>query len=162
MSRRSPSRTGLAWAAAGALASLTTSSCTPEQPTELVSLVGMPVAEGEYMEAFQIETGGVEILAACHIPFGWHLTLGIDDSVTGSLEGRAGLGPSLINRENGEQLRDLFLVRVPPGDRDDPNMPPFKGTVEIGRYGTDEARTVPIDPRTVVRRPATRCPPPRA
>jgi hypothetical protein len=80
--------------------------------TELLSIQGVQLAPNAYIGAFEIKTIGVEILAACRVPFGWHVSLGDYDSVEGDMKGEAGLGPTFINSSDLDRLNGLFLVRV--------------------------------------------------
>jgi hypothetical protein len=140
----------------------------PARPTpELVSIVGLKLKPGEYVDGFQIRTQGVDILSACHIPFGWHVRLGIYDSVEGDMTGEAGLGPSFVSDANHSrgQLENLFLVRT---DREtarwDGQLPPtYRLRVSVGRYGRiGQSRWRSLSWANLRRTPAARCPPPSA
>jgi hypothetical protein len=132
--------------------------------TQLLSLGLLPIKAGQYVSDFVIDTQGVDILAVCHVPFGWKITAGIDDAVTGSLQGHAGLGVSFIHDSNRAELDGLFLVRVYKfTTRWDGSMPPtFLGRFNVGRYGDDGAsRRVKMTPANIKLAGADRCPPPR-
>jgi len=134
------------------------------EPTELLSLQ-VPLKPGEYVEAFKIDTQGVEIIAVCHIPFGWKTTAGIGDSIIGELSGQAGLGPSFVSpgNHNSRELLKMFLVRVSryTTARHGGVPPTFQATATIGRYGSAaESPPVRLTPSDIIRTRAKRCPPP--
>lgn len=149
-----------------AVAAALLSGCSRAQAADaqLLSLTPPPLAVGEYVDGFTVRTQGVEILAVCHIPFGWKTTAGIEDSVTGELSGEAGLGPSFLSARSANlgQLDGLFLVRIQPGQGDEGLPPTFDASMTVGRYGDEAAdRTVALDASKVILAPAAQCPPPR-
>jgi hypothetical protein len=132
--------------------------------TELLSIVGVPLGPNEFIKSFDIKTQGVTILAACHVPSGWRVSLGYYDSVDGEMEGHDGLGASAINRspKSLAELGNLFLVRVYKyTDRWDGLLrPTYRGRVSIGRYGTLSAsRSYPLRATNISRKPGPACPP---
>jgi len=147
------------------LAASGASSAACAATTGLLSIGPIPLGPKQYVASFDIDTQGVDILAVCHIPFGWKVTAGIDDAVTGRLKGRAGLGPSFVSAtsHNLSQLDGLFLISVEKRRTQlDGGLPPtFLGHVGIGRYGRDLGLyRVPIPPASIRLTPAERCPPP--
>jgi hypothetical protein len=124
----------------------------------LLSLVPPRLAAGEYIGDFRIEVDGATILSACHIPFGWQVTTGMYDSNSGILAGAGGLGGSLVSPDshNLDQLRDLFLIQLNPGE----GSPRFSGSVTIGHYGANDrrGRKVRVSPRLLRTIPGTQCP----
>lgn len=136
----------------------------PDPPTQLVSLKLPPLRSDEYVDSFDIKTQGVEILSVCHIPHGWKVTAGIDDSVTGGMRGEAGLGVSFVSGKSGNlsQLKGLFLIRViNEVAKWDGSLPPtFQVSITIGRYGQDtRVRSRRLTAQNLVRTPAKTCPP---
>jgi len=127
----------------------------------LLSIVPPPLAPGEYIGDFKIEVDDVTILSACHIPFGWQVTAGMYDSNSGVLGGEGGLGGSLISKDshNLDQLRDLFLIELNPGER----HPRFSGSITIGRYGATDrrGRKVRVTPDRLKLAASTQCRPAR-
>lgn len=80
-------------------------------PTELLS-IAPAVRPGEYVDAFDLRTQGVEILAVCHVPGKWTVTAGEDSSVTGRLAGEAGYVTVAVDPTASQDLQYVFLVRV--------------------------------------------------
>jgi hypothetical protein len=110
----------------------------------IVSIVPPHLAAGEFIGKFEIYVDGATVLAACHIPFGWRVNVGMFDGNSGILAGEGGLGGSLISQDNHNvgQLDELFLVELNPGV----SQPKFSGSIEIGRFGADDRhqRTVKV------------------
>ena len=142
---------------------------TPER-TFLGSIEGITLGPKEYVNAFSIETWGVQIVATCQIPPGWTITAGSSADPTGRIAGEASLGVTYLDRTRLRQLEGLVLVRldepvhrhsIPQGKGGE--LPAtFVGTAQIGRYGpTDRGRKQRLDYRNVRLLPASRCPVPR-
>jgi hypothetical protein len=131
---------------------------------EILSIRDIRLAADEYIDAFAIRTQGVEILAACRVPFGWHVSLGDYDAVEGDLKGQAGVGASFINNGDLDRLNGLFLVRVEDfADKWNGSLPPtYRLSVHIGRYGHsgDQGRRLSLPLKNLDRVPARACPPP--
>jgi hypothetical protein len=110
--------------------------------TELLSITNLRFSSADFIDRFRIQTTGVEILAACHVPKGWHVTLGNHDVVSGDLFGEAGAADSFIGvrARNLGELQNLFLVRVYDFvDRWQGGLPPtYQLSVSVGRYGSGE------------------------
>jgi hypothetical protein len=128
----------------------------PPPPTQLVSLI-VPMARGERIDAFEIETTGVEILAVCRMPAMWTLSAGANSSVMGRLAGQSGYGTTML--APGDGLADLFLVRV---HRLPDEMPPnFAGTATLVTSGPQpRQRAVRISGDEVRLTSAAHCPDP--
>jgi hypothetical protein len=129
---------------------------------EILSIRNIPLAADEYIDAFAIRTQGVEILAACRVPFGWHVSLGDYDAVEGDLKGEAGLGASFINHGDLDRLNGLFLVRVDDfTDKWAGSLPPtYRLSVHVGRYGSGgKGRRLSLPLKNLDRAPARGCPP---
>jgi len=136
-------------------------ACEPPPPRyQLLSLEALPLGQNEYLDRFEIETFGVEIVAVCRVPFGWEMAAGNDSSVTGAVTGQALVGVAGVSPANGnlDTLGGLVLVKV--GERDAGQPPPFAGRAVIAAYGDDEAeRTAPLGQAQLRLKPAYRCPP---
>lgn len=154
-----------------ALISLIQSGAAPlaDQPhTYLLSLVHLPVAKDQYVNAFDIDTWGVTTLATCQIPPGWTITAGSSADPSGHMSGEGSLGVTWLNRKSLGYLTDLVLIRMygPPdhGNRDikgNGAPPTFEGTVTIGYYGSERERKFKLRISDVRLKSATHCPPPR-
>ena len=137
----------------------------PPAPFQLLSIKLPELGPDEYIDAFSIDTQSVGVVSVCQIPFGWKVTAGIDDSVTGELSGQAGLGVTFINaqsRYSGE-IKDIFLVDIPAyTSKWNRTLPPtFIVKLTIGRYRSpDFNRTIDLDAANIIRTPAARCPDP--
>ena len=127
----------------------------------IVSIVPPRLAAQEFIGKFEIYVDGATVLAACHIPYGWRVNVGMFDSNSGVLAGEGGLGGSLISQDshNFGELDDLFLVEVNPGV----SQPKFSGSMEVGRYGADDRRqrTVKVGAANLRLAPEGRCTSPR-
>lgn len=151
-----------------AIAGLTCISAAPPPDGQwvLLSIAPPPLAPNEFMSGFEIETVGVEIGAVCHLPYGWRLTAGKDDSVTGLLSAEAGLGVTYVSPANNnyDRLQNLFLIKVEDySEAPRRNLPPtFVATATVGRYGPDgQERTVALKPENLSMTPAAGCPAPQ-
>ena len=136
----------------------------PKGLVEILSIRDIRLGVDEYIDAFTIRTQGVEILAACRVPFGWHVSLGAYDAVEGDLKGEAGLGASFINNGDLDRLNGLFLVRVEDfAEKWNGSLPPsYRLSVHVGRYGHSDGkgRRLSLPLKNLGRVPARTCPPP--
>jgi len=80
--------------------------------TYLVSIVDVPLAYGESIEAFSFSTWGVTFNAVCHIPGGWRIKAGSSATPDGVLEGEGSHGATWFVRSSPDELRDLVLVTL--------------------------------------------------
>ncbi len=136
--------------------------------TELLSLAGLPVAAGEYVSGFELQTWTVDVLAVCRFPIGWTITAGTYGDPGGVLSGTANIGAAFIGQTKLQALGSLFLVQVGqyrpraiegPGGSHTPAT--FAGTATIGRYGPETVeRKVNLSGLNVRRVLAARCPKP--
>jgi hypothetical protein len=134
--------------------------------TELLSIVGINLPENGYVNEFNIETWGVEVLAVCRLPEGWTITAGKSADPSGILKGEASLGVTFLNQHRIGELRGLFLVHLESyqaEERVEPNVvypATFKGTISVGTYGGGDigGREIRIAPTNLLRTPAARCP----
>jgi hypothetical protein len=100
----------------------------PSPPMQLVSLT-VPMSPEERIDAFEVVTTGVDILAVCRMPAMWTLSAGENSSVTGTLAGQSGYGAARLGPADHASLAHLFLVRVHPRRA---GMPPnFDGTTTL-------------------------------
>lgn len=133
--------------------------------TELLSLIGLPLADGEYVSGFEMQTWSVEVLAVCRLPTGWTVKAGNAGDPGGVLSGSANIGAAFVDRERLDAFGSMFLVRVGRYRAEADDEPEgthfpatFSGTATIGRYGQDGTRQVTLSGRNVRRRAAARCP----
>jgi hypothetical protein len=156
-------RLPLFWATL-ALLPAASAGAEPER-TYLASVTGIALGPNEYVDAFAVNTWGVDFIAVCHIPPGWEVRAGRRASPDGVLAGRASHGVTFLGRAHLSQLGGLALIRLPgPVQRTRIGDVPatFSGHAEIGTYGTDDDRhrQVRLSYANVRLVPATRCPPP--
>lgn len=136
--------------------------------TELLFIVHLRLAPGEYVAGFELRTWTVRVLAVCNLPVGWTVTAGTFGDPGGILSGTANIGVAYLPKGRTGALHALFLVEIGqdrPADVIGPNgeirPATFVGSIAIGRYGAETtARTVALSGHNLERRPATRCPPP--
>jgi hypothetical protein len=139
-----------------------------DERSYLVSLAGFPLAQGEYVDGFRIDTWGVDILAVCRMPAGWYLRAGRSAAPDGVIEGSASHGVTFLDSDRLHEMNGLALVRIegPVQAVDIPvesgRIPPtFAGQVTIGSYREGEGREAPITSGNVRLSPAERCPDPQ-
>lgn len=138
-------------------------------PPELLSIVDLPLSQGEYITSFELRTWTVRVLAVCNVPVGWTVMAGTFGDPGGILSGTANIGVAYLPKGKTGALHALFLVEIGqdrPADVIGPNGESrpgtFTGSITIGRYGADiTERTVALSGHNLERRRATRCPPPR-
>ena len=82
------------------------------RPSELLSLTGLPVAQGEDVSGFELQTWTVQVLAVCRLPLGWTVTAGNDGDPGGVLLGSANIGAAFVGRDRQADFRSMFLVRI--------------------------------------------------
>ena len=135
--------------------------------TGLLSLSGMPLSEGEYVSAFELQTWTVTVLAVCRLPVGWTVTAGNGGDPGGVLSGSANIGAAFVPWSQPAALASMFLVRVGQyrakavDDANGGRIPAtFAGTATIGRYGQDGERHITLSARNVRHRAAAQCPAP--
>ena len=135
--------------------------------TYLASIVGLPLRAGEFMEKFSIDTWSVEVVAVCHFPPGWRLTVGKDASPDGIIAGEGSHGVAWLDRQRAKrELADLLVVRFDgaiyrqrveePGGAYRPAS--FNGTALFGAYGSDAERTIKLTYANLRLVPAAGCP----
>lgn len=131
--------------------------------TYLLSIIAIPLRDTESVEAFSLETWGVEFRSVCSIPSGWQIKAGSSATPNGSLEGNGSQGATWFNTGSPRQLRDFVLVTLyAPVQRADivsatDEVPAtFKGTVTIGTDDGDIRRDLSY--KNITLRPAYRCP----
>jgi hypothetical protein len=92
---------------------LATTSAPADHPTTyLLSIIDVPLNNGESIESFSISTWGVEFRAVCKIPGGWRIRAGSSATPDGVLEGEGSQGATWFNRSSPSELRDLVLVTL--------------------------------------------------
>lgn len=125
---------------------------------QLLSL-SVPMSPGERIDAFEIGTISVDIVAICRLPAMWTLSAGANSSVAGVLTGQAGYGAATFGPEDVDGLADLFLVRMHASPAGVPN---FSGTATLVTAGPlPRERIVRITGEELRSAPAEQCPPPR-
>jgi hypothetical protein len=133
--------------------------------TYLVSVVALPLKQGESLESFAFATWGVEFLAVCRIPGGWRIKAGSSATPDGTLEGEGSHGATWFNEPSPDDLRDLVLVKLSrPVQREDVRdntgnalIPAtFNGSAVIS--ARDREQTRGLDYRNMELRAADRCP----
>jgi hypothetical protein len=138
-----------------------------DQPrTYLVSIVGIPLAPDESVQAFAFATGGVTFDAVCHIPGGWRIRAGASLTPNGVLEGDGSQGVTWFRSGSPPALRSLVLVTLyGPVQRRDIRSRDGSSLIPatFGGYATittdDGERTMPLSHRNIRLMPARRCPP---
>ena len=132
--------------------------------TFLASVDGIALGAHESVDAFRIETWGVEFKAVCRIPRGWWIEAGSSATPGGSLTGRGSLGTTWLGRAGLRQLRGLVLITLhAPVQREDIRdgsgaavVPAtFKGEASIQGPRPRRIRLTHANVRLV---PAARCP----
>jgi hypothetical protein len=133
--------------------------------TYLISIGDIPLKDTESIEAFSVDTWGVEFRAVCHIPGGWRIKAGNSSTPDGELSGEGSQGATWFNQSNPEELHNFVLVtlydRV---QRDDIRSPDgsvltpatFKGYATISTDDGD--RKVPLGYKNVTLESARQCP----
>ena len=132
--------------------------------TYLLSIVDLPVGQGEQMMAFALETWGVQFKAVCRIPQGWRIRAGHSATPEGELSGEGSHGATWFGTRSPPALRDFVLVTMHDAvQRADirekgggPIPASFKGHADISTDADD--RKVPLTYRNIRLTPAARCP----
>lgn len=135
--------------------------------TFLLSLGKIPLKDTQSIEAFSIDTWGVEFKSVCSIPSGWRIRAGGSATPNGELAGEGSQGATWFKEGSPKELRGFVLVTLyAPVQRDDirsddggdTSLVPatFKGYATIS---TDDGDLrVPLTHRNVTLTPARRCP----
>lgn len=128
--------------------------------TYLLSIGRIPLRKAESIEAFAIETWGVDFNAICRIPGGWRIKAGSSATPNGELDGEGSQGATWFNRSSPPELRAFVLITLyAPVQRVDigSEIPAtFKGYALISTDDADRKR--PITYRNITLVPARRCP----
>ena len=132
----------------------------------LVSIVDLPLAQGESLESFSFQTWGVSFRSVCRIPTGWRIRAGQSATPDGSLEGEGSHGVTWFHQRDPAELQRFVLVtlngpvrrRTVTDASGQAIMPPsFSGTAQIS--SPDRERTVPLTYRNIRLVSAARCSP---
>jgi hypothetical protein len=126
----------------------------------LLSLRDLPVASGQYVSGFHVDTWFVQIVSVCKVPSGWSITAADQGGPGGLLEGHGQVGAAFIQGQSPPEFEALFLVDVDPPEHRRPEAPPtFDGSVDVGRYGVDaKDATIALKAGSFKLTPAARCP----
>ncbi|WP_341914656.1 hypothetical protein [Ferrovibrio terrae] len=137
-----------------ALALLASASPCAAHSAELLSIVGLDVTGNEYVEAFDITTRGIQVLAVCHIPTGWIITAGRTAGYEGELAGGASVGAAGLNQRQLGELQGLFLF----SEQSHQGSVELEGTVSLRTYGSGELREVKLLSPHFRKETVSRCP----
>lgn len=123
------------------------------QAAQLLSIRGLDFAANEYVDAFEIRTRNVNVIAVCRIPTGWEVSAQNDQG--GPLRGGAGRGVAGLDRSRTNELSGLFLLADP-----NPSAGPVKldGVIWVRTYGTADVRELPLQSSNYVLETVERCP----
>lgn len=142
------------------LAILLTAATHPDQPRSyLLSLVSIPLKRTESIEAFSIQTWGVEFKSVCKIPAGWRIKAGGSATPEGVLEGTGSQGATWFSNVSPKELHALVLVTLDGAvlGKDVGAVPAtFKGTATVSTDAGKVVRTLGY--KNVLLAPARRCP----
>ena len=147
------------------LAAAISSQSGPEKiGTYLASISGIRLNPGESIDAFTLNTWGVDFRAVCNIPNDWEITAG-SHGPEGRLVGAAGHGASQLRTQDLSRMRGLVLIQLL-GDvqkvdlRDRTGVVPatFQGFVNVQSGSEDRSRRVKLTYANVKLTPAKKCP----
>lgn len=136
-------------------------SLVPAHSTDTVSVIsvtGIGLGKGEFLEGFALTTKNLRLLAVCHIPAGWSLSVNSPAGPIGTIEFGAGGGVAELGPRDLTELDALFLVRTRPEA-----TASITGTVDIetrgDHPGTAEKKLIPSN---FIMETADQCPAPEA
>lgn len=146
------------------LALLAVGAAPVDHPRSYLLSVGrIPLRDTESIEAFTIQTWGVEFRSVCRIPGGWRIKAGSSATPNGELEGEGSQGATWFSTGSPKELRNFVLVTLyAPVQRADIGKPDngvpatFKGTATISTDDGDVRRELTY--QNIVLTPARRCP----
>ncbi|GHH26443.1 hypothetical protein GCM10008023_41040 [Sphingomonas glacialis] len=146
------------------LALLTVGAAPVDHPRSyLLSIGQIPLKDTESIEAFAIETWGLQFQSICHIPSGWRIKAGSSATPNGVIEGNGSQGATWFNHGSPKELRAFVLVTLyAPVQRVDIGSPgngipaTFKGTATISTDDGDLQRALSY--RNITLTPARHCP----
>jgi hypothetical protein len=128
----------------------------------LLSIGSIPLKDSESIEAFQLETWGVEFRSVCRIPGGWRIKAGSSATPHGELSGEGSQGATWFNQGTPKELQGLVLVTLygPVQQKDigspDNGIPAtFKGSATISTDDGDVQRALTY--KNIILTPAQRC-----
>jgi hypothetical protein len=146
-------------------------SMSASAETYLLSISGLSLTDDQYIDRFNIQTWGVQIVAVCHIPVAWRITAGKFLDPEGTLSGETEAGMAFIRKSELKKLESLFLVefdQYQPYPRGNPkgefHPATFAGKISRGTFGPNEsdAQEIELKPENFARTPASACPAPAA
>lgn len=148
------------------LALLTIGAAPADHPRNyLLSIGQIPLGDMESIEAFSINTWGVEFKSICRIPGGWQIKAGSSATPNGELEGEGSQGATWFNQSSPKELQAFVLVTlyapVQPediGSAENGVPETFKGTATISTDDGDVQR--PLSYKNITLTPAPSCPNP--
>jgi hypothetical protein len=80
--------------------------------TYLLSVGGIALKASESIEAFSIDTWGVDFAAVCRIPAGWRIKAGGGATPDGELSGQGSQGATWLRHGSPVELRAFVLVTL--------------------------------------------------
>lgn len=131
--------------------------------TYLLSLVDVPLAADESIEAFTLSTWGVTFTAVCQIPTGWTIKAGGSVTPSGLLEGEGSNGVSWLPESSPPELRNFVLVTLhrpvqtdeTPAANDSGEPPTFIGSATISTV--DGEKQIRLTAENIRLKSADRC-----
>ena len=77
-----------------------------------LTLHGVPVPDGQFLTEFHVDTWGVDILAVCHVPADWKISVQEYEDSQGLLSGTTTHFHGALDRAGERALTSVFLVDV--------------------------------------------------
>ena len=77
----------------------------------LISITGIQLGKSEFVEGVSLKTQNLRILAICHIPAGWSVSVSGPAGTTGAIDAGASGGVAALGQGDLGELRAFFLAR---------------------------------------------------
>jgi hypothetical protein len=133
-------------------------SATSADSLTLISITGIQLSKNEFLEGIALTTRNLRILAVCHVPAGWSVSVSNPTGPIGGVEAGASGGVAELGAGDLRELHAFLLAR-----------PSKLATVDIGgtadiemRGDQPEAVTRQLGPLNFALAVADRCPGPEA
>ena len=142
------------------------STAHPAVQRALLSIVGLQIPPGRYLNGLRLETWGVDVLELCHLPPDWEMNMEKYENPGGLIRGN-GAGHGALDQTRARELTSLVLVDVydyQPKPRGDPkgeyHPPSFVGWVRVGASYPPAGRRIKLAAANFKLVAATACPQP--
>jgi hypothetical protein len=124
----------------------------------LISVHDVAIGDDAYVGGFELAIAGLQVVAVCHVPDDWRITVAHGSPPDSFTSGFAHHGASSLPAPELGRLQRLFLVEPTRTSAGSTAPKSITGFLWVGRYGDSSGRRKsPLRPGNIAWEPATGC-----